>query len=271
MFGPAEVYRNIYYMRREGFSILVDDIAIKGTWFAPPAGERGAKGNVVLCHGVPGGTKDPADPGYAQLAETLAKDGHCVTTFNFRGAGESGGDFDIRGWLDDLRGVLSWVCSRLDREPVLFGFSAGAAVCVSVAAEHAHIAGLILCACPAEFSRILDHDGLEQFLQHARAIGIIRNLEFPADRVAWAKGFRDVCAKEDIRRCGHIPALIIHGDDDELIPVEHAYQLYHAARGPKQLAILRRGGHRLRLNEAAIELARKWLANMEVPGVGIKT
>jgi alpha/beta superfamily hydrolase len=246
-------------VKRTEFTVSVDGTAIRGRMIPPSTGEPGRKQAVVLCHGIPGGTRDPADPGYAQLAEILAQDGHCVTFFNFRGAGESAGDFDILGWVDDLRGVLAWVRSQNSCLPVLFGFSAGGAVSVCAAAQESDIGGLILSGCPAEFSEILVHRGPEQFLEHARAIGIIRDGNFPADREAWANGFRAVCAEKKIAGCGRIPKLIVHGDDDDIVPVRHAYRLYDAAQPPKKLAIIKRGGHRLRLNEEAISVARQWL------------
>jgi dipeptidyl aminopeptidase/acylaminoacyl peptidase len=39
------------------------------------------------------------------------------------------------------------------------------------------------------------------------------------------------------------PILIIHGDKDELVPVEHAYRLYENAKKPKKLEIIESAGH----------------------------
>jgi alpha/beta superfamily hydrolase len=253
-------------VKRDNFTIFVGGIAIKGRMLSPSSGQAKRKRTVVLCHGIPGGTRDPEDPGYAHLAEVLVNDGHCVAFFNFRGTGESAGDFDILGWVNDLREVLRWVRSRSLRSPVLFGFSAGGAVSVCAAAQESDIGGLILCGCPAEFSEILVHRGLEQFLEHARAIGIIRDTSFPADLEAWANGFRAVCAGKKIAGCGEVPKLIVHGDDDDVVPVRHAYQLYENASPPKKLAIIERGGHRLRLNEEAMSLVRQWLTEIQGSG-----
>ena len=40
-----------------------------------------------------------------------------------------------------------------------------------------------------------------------------------------------------------MPLLIIHGDADKVVPVEHAYDLYEAATGDKTLWIVKGGGH----------------------------
>jgi hypothetical protein len=40
-----------------------------------------------------------------------------------------------------------------------------------------------------------------------------------------------------------IPLLILHGDQDLVVPVHHAQRLYDAALGPKQLWIVPGAGH----------------------------
>ena len=48
------------------------------------------------------------------------------------------------------------------------------------------------------------------------------------------------------RRCAHIaptPLLIVHGDADAFFPLEHAHQLYAAAREPKELWVEPGYGH----------------------------
>lgn len=217
------------------------------------------RGCVVLCHGIPGGRRDPLDPGYSRLAEDLARAGFYAVYFNFRGAGESSGDFDIRGWVDDLTAVIAFVTDQIPFPPILFGFSAGGAVSAYLAAQHSGIGGLILCGCPADFNGILVHRGADQFLEHARAIGIIRTPGFPFDRAAWVDGFNAICAEEAIGHITGIPKLIIHGDNDDVVPVSHAYRLYDRAQEPKELVIIPDGGHRLRLNKEAMDAAEHWL------------
>ncbi|MCE5287556.1 MAG: alpha/beta hydrolase [Pelosinus sp.] len=39
------------------------------------------------------------------------------------------------------------------------------------------------------------------------------------------------------------PVLYIHGQDDRLIPVSMAYELYNATKGPRKISIFRQGGH----------------------------
>jgi fermentation-respiration switch protein FrsA (DUF1100 family) len=40
-----------------------------------------------------------------------------------------------------------------------------------------------------------------------------------------------------------IPVLILHGDQDRIVPMHHGQRLYEAAREPKQLWIVAGAGH----------------------------
>ncbi|MFQ5875399.1 MAG: prolyl oligopeptidase family serine peptidase, partial [Dehalococcoidia bacterium] len=42
------------------------------------------------------------------------------------------------------------------------------------------------------------------------------------------------------------PVLIIHGSEDQDVPVDNAYELYQHAREPKRLEIIQGGDHALR-------------------------
>ena len=61
----------------------------------------------------------------------------CISmTFNFRGCGESEGDFSLQGWVDDLRNAISHVLSL--HEPtgvILLGTNTGGSIAICVAAD----------------------------------------------------------------------------------------------------------------------------------------
>jgi alpha/beta superfamily hydrolase len=249
-------------MCTKDFHLDFEQRSIKGKVFYPSERAGAFPGLVILCHGIPGGgPKDPQDQGYAHLATSLSREGYVAVIFNFRGAGESSGDFDMTGWVEDLKGVMDYAVTLPSTflRTVLFGFSAGAAVAVQVAAHDERIGGLLLCGCPADFTTIQSDSGAEQFLAHARELGIISTPGFPSDRATWVKGFETVRSERWIGEIEGTPKLIVHGDADEVVPVEHAYRLFQKAREPKDLIILKNGGHRLRLNNEAMQRAMNWL------------
>ena len=57
------------------------------------------------------------------------------------------------------------------------------------------------------------------------------------------------------------PILIIHGSEDELVPVEHAYMLYENAKKRKELEIIEGANHtfsQAKDLDKIIKLSLKW-------------
>lgn len=217
---------------------------------------------VLACHGIPSGRKTEEDPGYRSLAMKLAAAGFLSVIFNFRGCGESGGHLDLAGWCRDLRAVLDLVTERDDvdaRRLFLLGFSGGAAVSCQVAAEDRRVAGVVLAACPAELSFLFKREELAQTITRARQIGTIRDDSFPPDPLQWLESLYTVRPETAIACLSGRPLLMVHGREDELVPVEHAKQLYELAGEPKELLILEGAGHQLRREERAMSAAMAWL------------
>ena len=50
-------------------------------------------------------------------------------------------------------------------------------------------------------------------------------------------------ALDAVRDISPTPLVLIHGDSDSIVPVEHAEQLFEAAREPKELWIVRGADH----------------------------
>ena len=77
---------------------------------ARPSGEIQPGPAVILCHGFPIASLDAQRAGgtFPQLMDRTAHELGCIAmTFNFRGCGESEGDFSLQGWVDDLRNAIS--------------------------------------------------------------------------------------------------------------------------------------------------------------------
>lgn len=97
--------------------------------------EQPVVGGVVVCHPHPqhGGTL------HNKVAHTLARSfvslGFAALRFNFRGVGQSEGEFDAgAGELDDTLTAIEWLRSRYSQHPVwVAGFSFGAAIAIKAA------------------------------------------------------------------------------------------------------------------------------------------
>ncbi len=248
--------------------ITVDDISIAGQLFLPE-GKRPYP-TVCICHGIPSGTpEEKEDGGYPELAKWMCREGFAVFIFNFRGTGESGGNFDLSGWARDLKAVIDylWELPETDREHLsLLGFSGGAAVAICVAANNERVSCVAACACPAEFTFLSEVDDPQKVVEHFRGIGIIRDEGFPESAGKWLNGFNEVRPIDYVDKIAPRPLLLVHGDRDETVDISHARRLYKKAGEPKQLVIIDGAGHRLRQEERAMKRVTGWLKKLSGAG-----
>jgi alpha/beta superfamily hydrolase len=248
----------------ERTTIEVDSLRLVAEVHHP--GGSGPHPALCICHGVPAKrTPDPTDRGYALLAELFSSHGFVVLIFNFRGSGDSEGNFDILGWTRDLAAAVDYLyrAETVDKSRLsVMGFSGGAAASIYSAARDERITSLVSCACPARFFDIAEFSRIEEFLEHSRQIGIIRDDGFPPSVDEWAGGFAEISPLKWIGRIAPRPILIVHGANDETVDPGHARELYEEAGEPKDIAIIEGGEHKLRLSEPAVNAALSWLKSI---------
>jgi len=226
-----------------------------------PAGPDPARRGLVLCHGFPagpGGARTSAQT-YPELADRLAADtGWTVLTFNFRGTGTSEGDFSLGGWLGDLRAAIDHLLLVEGVSGVwLAGSSTGGALAICQAAEDERVRGVATLAAPADFAGWAADP--EQFLDHARQVGVVRDPAFPADFASWARELAEIRPVAAAGKIPPRPLLIVHGADDETVPLDDARILADAAQDEVELRVLGEAGHRLRHDPRAVALLIGWM------------
>jgi len=247
-------------MRSKSISLEVDELNITGQLYLPDG--NAPFPSVCLCHGIPAKRPEPGDKGYPLLAERICQQGFATLIFNFRGTGTSGGNFDILGWTRDLKAAIDYLSTlpEIDKSHLaLLGFSAGAAVSVYVAAQDKRVSSVALCACPAEFTFLTEVDDPSSVIDHFRKISIIRDKDFPRSTKEWFSGFRQVSPINHVAKIAPRPLLLVHGNQDELVDVSHAYKLYDKAGEPKQIIAVDGAGHGLRQNNTAMVTVFDWL------------
>jgi uncharacterized protein len=228
----------------------------------PPAtSAKRARFGLVLCHGFPAAPRGAGTTGqsYPELADRLAAEaGWTVVAFNFRGTGESPGDFSLSGWMADLSAAIDFTYDHEDVNGVwLAGFSTGGALALCAAGEDQRVRGVATFAAPADFDNWAS-DPLG-FLEHARAVGVIRDTHYPPDFEAWS---RDLIETRPLQLVGKIPPrplLLIHGADDDVVSPIDARALADAADHEVELTVLSGAGHRLRHDPRAIAVLLGWL------------
>jgi fermentation-respiration switch protein FrsA (DUF1100 family) len=227
---------------------------------------RGKKSLLILCHGIPrgniptAGEQEEKDGGYPELALRCCTEGFSVFHFNFRGTGESGGNFDLFGWTRDLQAILNYFEKTGSYSSFyLWGFSGGAAVSTFVAANDPRVGALALAACPSRFNAIFTPENLDERISWYREMGIIREPAFPPDPGQWLQDIYRINPFQHIAKIAPRPLLVLHGAADELIPHQQAVELYELAGKPKDLIILPGAGHQLRKEQEAVNRGLQWL------------
>ena len=219
----------------------------------PASGELGP--TVVLCHGMMSskeGTKQKA------FAVGLGKLGLSVLRFDFSFCGESEGKFEEISFaqeVDDLRCAVEWVRGRGANPIGLLGSSMGAAVALLYAREAPFIGALVALAAVGDPGRLVDRmEDLKHHVERWKAEGY----RFGAEGEA-GEGFYEDARRQDVLGAARkilSPLLILHGEDDEVVPVEDARALFENAAGPKALNVLPACDHRFTRPEHLAEALR---------------
>jgi uncharacterized protein len=230
------------------------------SYLARPLGAGRVPG-LVVCHGFPSGPRGASTSGatYPELADRIARDaGWAVLTFNFRGTGASEGDFSIAGWLADQRAAVDELAARDDVTGVwMLGSSLGGALAICTAADDERVRGLATLAAPRSLRDWAREPA--RFLEHARRMGVLPTPGFPPDTGAW---LREISELDPLTAAAELPPrpyLVLHGSDDDVVPVADARALADAARASSELRVVHSAGHRLRHDPRAVAALLGWL------------
>jgi len=123
---------------------------------------------------------------------------------------------------------------------ILYGESLGSGVAVQVAAEKP-VGGIVL---DAPYTSIVD--------VAAEAYPFLPVRPFMVDRYDTLRYLRDVKA----------PLLVVHGEEDEVIPVAMGRAVYAAANGPKEIVTLPRAGHSDHHLHGSTEEIFRWIEGL---------
>ena len=216
-------YEDIYFTTEDG-------IRLNG-WLT-----RGNRDIVLLWfHGNAGNISHRLD----NLALLHRKLGVGVFIFDYRGYGNSEGKPSEEGTYLDAQAALNYLHSRRDLNPdhiIFFGRSLGSAVAVDLASKQ-NCPGLIL---ESPFTSIKDM--------------VKRLIPFMPGAIIRIK-------YDSIPRIKRVtaPLLILHGNQDEVVPFTLGKRLYEEANEPKEFYVINGAGH----NDTYLVGGEKYLSKLD--------
>jgi len=160
----------------------------------------------------------------SELALAHHRSGVNIFIFDYRGYGESEGKPSEKGTYLDSRAAVEYLSSRpdVDKDRIVFmGNSLGAALSVELALTQPPMAMILV----SPFASVRD----------------MAKLTLPFPPVGWmVRNHYDNVAR--IRQL-NVPLLVLHGDEDDLVPISQGRKLYEAANQPKRFQTLDGAGH----------------------------
>lgn len=188
-------------------------------WYVPVPHSRGT---VIISHGNAGNISYRVP-----LMEMFLKQNLAVLAFDYQGYGKSDGKPTIDHVCEDGLAAYDFLTKDRGVEPskiIVYGESLGGGVASYIAANR-KVAAIVL---QSTFSS-LPHIARSKMM----LMKLYPNFLFPKNRLDSAK----------LMAGAHAPLLIVHGNNDTIIPVAEAQELFKKAADPKKLVTIENANH----------------------------
>ncbi len=203
-------YEDVTFKTKDGFKL--------SGWFILSKNAR-AK-TIVLLHGY------PADKGNILPALAFLNEKYNLFLFDLRYFGQSEGSYSTAGAkeVEDLAAAIDYLKSRGIREVGVWGFSMGGAV------------ALVSSPQVPEIKIVVSEASYARLDLMARELYRLPLLDYPLAWLTelWARLFLGVDVRKvapmDAVKNIQIPILIVHSENDEMIPFEHALLIREALK-----------------------------------------
>ncbi|MDO5522982.1 MAG: alpha/beta hydrolase [Bacteroidia bacterium] len=175
------------------------------------------------------------------ISEALSEKRIAVLRFDFTGLGDSGGNFaetDFTSNLDDLESATRFLENNYEAPKLLVGHSLGGAASIVAADRIDSVKAISLLGTPSTLDHIkrLFVNKMDEISYNGSAL-----IDVAGREVEIGKGFVDDLANYNIKKSLNKlnkPLLILHSPQDEMVNIEHATEIFMAARHPKSFIAL---------------------------------
>ena len=202
---------------------------------------------VISCHGFLSTKQSNTN---RRLAELLPAKGVSIFSFDWYGMGESEGEFadvTVGRCCDQLGQVFAFLNGKGYSRIGLIGSSYGGLISLLVAPQFPNLVALGL-KCPVpDFPEMLRLEFGETAMTHWKDSGEIPNVTgIDNNPIALRYAFYEDCLQYDAFKAASLikaPTLIVHGDQDELVPLHQIQRLERSLTGNKELCLLEGANH----------------------------
>jgi dipeptidyl aminopeptidase/acylaminoacyl peptidase len=229
-------------MRMEKVTFMSEGMRISGVLHLP---EEKNPTCVIASHGLLS-SKDSEK--YIALGERISREGMAMLRFDFRGMGESEGreeDNTISKKIADLGEAIDFIrsYSGLGNRIGLLGSSLGGFLSLIKASRDREIKAVVIWATPL----------------HLDNLGSRKEEDYPLPPEAF---FEDLPKHRLLLRLPKVSnCLVIHGENDELVPLDQALGIFYNISVPKEIHVIGGADHRMTdpaHRQRAIELSVDW-------------
>ena len=226
-------------------------------WFHLPPGYQGGPVRTAICCG---GMDAPKELNVNLYGDKLLQRGFAVLSFDGPGQGEApirGLYFTPTAWVDAGDAIMAWCRDRdeVDNSRIVgLGLSFGSYWMSQIAATQPELKGVAVglvchepgchtifeCASPSFKARFMWMSGLER------------------DENAFDAMVKEIDLRPSMPQM-RVPWLVVAGDEDELSPIEHSYELVAACASPSAMLLYQQGRHALSLPTSSVASGPNWL------------
>ncbi len=201
---------------------------------------------VIASHGL---LSSKESEKYIALGERISSEGMAMLRFDFRGIGESEGseeDNTVSKKIADLSAAVDFVRSYtgLGESVALIGSSLGGFISLIKTSVDERVKATVVWATPHHLDDLKSKERDESTPLPPEAFFE----DLPRHRL--------LPLLSKVSRC-----MVIHGEEDELVPVEQAWEVFYHLAEPKEIHVIEKANHRLTdpaHRRRAIELSVGW-------------
>jgi putative redox protein len=195
----------------------------------------------------------------------MARRGFAALRFDFTPLGT------LSSQVGELRAVVDFCRHNLGRRIVLFGRSMGGSASLAVAAADPLIVGLCLWSTPHDLHETFRLSLGEAYARLADGETLNLADEFGYLRLSpdFLSDFDRFDLLADAGRLAKRPLLVVHGEEDEIVPLRQAGEIIDRAAAPKKLHVIPGGDHRFLIGyHQASGAVLSWLSEAFPPLAG---